>query len=88
MVWQVDEVRSLAAAPLCNPLAQLLRGGLPADAWLTGSSGELLLWVPPEYHEYVQLPPCTRIINGKRVSITVDETGVIHHGDDWTSSWR
>jgi len=88
MVWQVEAVRSLAAGPLCNPLSQLLRTGLSEDGWLKGPSGELLLWVPPEYHEYVQLPPCTLMISKHRVVITADANGVIHNGDNWTSCWR
>jgi len=57
------------------------------DEWLTGHSGELLLWVPVEYHPYLQLPPCTMIIGGPRVVISTD-IGQLHHGENWTACWR
>jgi len=87
MVWQVEALFRLAAGPRCDPITQLLRAGLDNDGWVTRPSGELLLWVPPEYREYVQLPPYTLVIGKPRVVITADPTG-LHYGENWTSCWR
>ena len=87
MVWKIEKICSLAAGPRCDPLAQLLREGLNQDGWVKGPSGELLLWIPPEYREYVQLPPCTLMFSKHRVRITGDADS-LHYGDTWTSCWR
>jgi len=87
MVWQIEAICSLAAEPQCDPLAQLLRVGLQDDGWVKGPSGELLLWIPSEYRDYVQLPPCTRMLSKHRVAISSDATG-LRYGADWTSCWR
>lgn len=87
MVWRVEAVCSLAAGPQCDPLSQLMREGLHADGWVRGPSGELLLWVPAEYRQYVQLPPCTLMISKHRVVIATGDAG-LHYGDNWTLCWR
>jgi len=87
MVWQVEAILALAAGPRCDPLAQILREGVGKDGWVVGSSGELLLWIPAAYREYVQLPPCTAMISKHRVVLSADVTG-LHYGTDWTSCWR
>ena len=86
MVWQVETLCRLAAGPRSDPLTQFLRGGLDKDGWVKRPSGELLLWIPPEYREYVQLP-CTLVIGTPRVVITSHPTG-LHYGEEWTSCWR
>jgi len=87
MAWKMDAVNSLAAGSRCNPLTQLLCGGPQAGGWVKGPSGELLLWVPPEYHAYVQLPPCKLMISKHRVVITADATGLCY-GGDWKLCWQ
>jgi len=87
MVWQVESVLALAAVPRCDPLAQMLCEGVRSDGWVVGSSGELLLWIPAAYREYVQLPPCTTMISKHCVAISADATG-LRYGTDWTSCWR
>jgi len=87
VVWQVEAVLALAAGPQCDPLAQLLREGVGNDGWVKGPSGELLLWIPPEYREYLQLPPCTLMISKYRVVLSGDAAG-LRYGTDWTSCWR
>ena len=69
-----EDVAALAAATL--------RGG-----WLTGPSGELLIWVPAEYHTYLQLPPCTLRVDRCRAVIATGSDGW-HRGETWTSCWR
>ena len=87
IVWDVEAVMALASEPRCDPLAQLLRTGLQEDGWVKGPSGELLLWIPSEYRDYVQLTPCKIMISRYRVVITSDVTG-LRYGADWTSCWR
>jgi len=87
MTWQIEAVLALAARAQCDPLAQLLRNGPPKDEWVKGPSGELLLWIPIEYHDYLQLPPCTLMISKHCVVLTGAATG-LHYGTDWTSCWR
>jgi len=57
------------------------------NGWLTGRSGELLLWVPEEYREQLQKPPCTMIIGQGRVSIAVGASGWFR-GMSWTACWQ
>jgi len=52
------------------------------DGWLKGPSGELLLWVPTQYHQFMfglQNP-------ARRIDIAVGEVGY-HRGESWTSCW-
>lgn len=51
------------------------------DGWLRTRFGELLLWVPAEYHKFLYNP------KGSRVVIQVGKNG-LHQGDSWTSCWR
>jgi len=85
-VWNIQAVSDLASKPQCDPLAQFLRTGLQ-DGWVLGPRGELLLWVPPGYRNYVQLPPCTLVLGQRRVSITTNADG-LRYGAQWTSTWR
>ena len=85
-VWRMDAVNTLAAQPRCNTLAELLRTGPRADGWVTGPSGELLLWVPPAYRAYVQLPPCTIMISKHRVVLSLNANN-LRSGSEWTSCW-
>jgi len=87
MVWQVEAVLNLASRPQCDPLAQILREGLNQDGWVVGSSGDLLLWIPAAYREYLQLPPCTLMTSKHRVALSGDADG-LRYGTDWTSCWR
>jgi len=87
MVWQVEAVLALASEPRYSPLAQLLREGVGMDGWVVGSSGELLLWIPAAYRDYLQLPPCRLMISNQRVVLSCDVTG-LHYGTSWTSCWR
>ncbi|KAJ7862812.1 WD40-repeat-containing domain protein [Mycena olivaceomarginata] len=50
------------------------------DSWIRGPNQELIMWVPPEYHCYLQLPPCFMVIASARV--VVDMTRFAH-GTDW-----
>jgi len=60
------------------------------DGWLTGPAGELLLWVPAAYREYLADAQCTLRIRPHMddgFAINVGATGW-HRGEDWTSCWK
>lgn len=89
-VWQIEGVGSLEDERRCDPIDQLAYADLQAnesDGWVVGPSGELLLWVPSEYCQYVQAPFCTVLIGKYRVKITGDAAG-LHYGENWTLCWR
>jgi len=69
-----------------DPVAALASATLE-DGWLVSSSGELILWVPAEYRAYLQVYPCTLLIDRSRVVIGVGDSG-LHAGLNWTSCWR
>ena len=69
-----------------DPVAVLVSASLQ-DGWLKGPSNELLLWVPEEYREHLQVPPCTMIIDWCRVVVSQGDSGW-HRGESWTACWR
>ena len=85
-IWNVEAACSLFLKGDSDPVAVLALAE-PTLGWLLGASGELLLWVPPEYRAYILLPPCTLLIAQRRVVLTADKNGM-HAGRDWTACWR
>jgi len=69
-----------------DPLAALISASMQ-DGWLTGPSGQRLLWVPKEYRDHVDVAPCTMPIDSTRVVIIVGDGGW-HSGESWTACWR
>lgn len=56
------------------------------DNWQMGPFGELLLWVPETYRQYL-LPSDTSLkARGKTLRITIQKSGW-HRGENWTSCW-
>lgn len=55
---------------------------LPTDGspWIKGPNGELLLYVPEEYRESIQHPPCILRISEKLVTVDFRDTV---SGEDW-----
>ncbi|KAJ7483389.1 hypothetical protein FB451DRAFT_1029251 [Mycena latifolia] len=49
-------------------------------SWIRGPRQELVLWVPPEYRSYLQLPPRFIVIGS--ASVSVDMSRFVH-GTDW-----
>jgi len=80
------EDRPSASTRDADPIATLALATLE-DGWLKGSSGELLLWIPTEYHGYLQLNPCTMQITQSRVVVRVGE-GHLHTDSNWAACWR
>ena len=57
------------------------------NGWLTGPSGELLLWVPANYHQYVPAASCTLYIQSSRLAIFA-RGDTVHCGEAWQKCWR
>jgi len=85
-IWNVEAACSLLSNDGSDPIAVLALAE-PEEAWLLGTSGERLLWVPPDYQSYIVLPPCTLLIARHRVVLTADKS-VMHAGRNWTACWR
>ena len=69
-----------------GPVSALSSAALK-NGWLVGSSGELVLWVPAEYREYLVMIPCALRVGQSSVVIGVGSDG-LHAGLDWTLCWR
>jgi len=87
-------IRKWDVRAACRPASELgddptaaLSSATLKDGWLVGSSGELILWVPVEYREYLQAALCKLLVGGSRVVIGVGDSG-LHAGLNWTSCWR
>jgi len=65
-----------------DPINAVLR-----DGWLTGPSGELLMWVPEEYRSYLPMAPCTMHIKSPSINIHACSS-TLYHGDSWTKCWN
>ena len=83
--WDVQAACGLASERDNDPFAALTSASFN-EGWLVGQSGELYLWVPPEYRMYVQTNPCTLQISRSRVVIGVGHSG-LHAGSNWTQCW-
>jgi hypothetical protein len=53
----------------------------PSDGWIRGSHHELLLWVIPEWRDFIQWHPCILIIGKSRVCLDLQH---YVHGTEWT----
>jgi len=85
--WDVKDTCSLALRAENDPVVRLTNAEIK-DGWLVGPSGELLLWVPTNYHDHLQFAsyPMT-VLGQRRIVITVDDRG-LNWGDDWHACWR
>ncbi|KAJ6578266.1 hypothetical protein B0H19DRAFT_1020632 [Mycena capillaripes] len=66
----------LSAGPLTLPHKN--------ESWIRGPRNELVMWVPPEYHLFLQLQPHVRVIASARV--VVDLSRVVH-GAGWVKCY-
>jgi len=83
-VWDVETALEQSQTGAANPMAVLEQDSL-RDGWVLGQAGELLLWVPEEYRNYLVGHSCKLLIAKHRVTVTTGD--VWHHGDDWTACW-
>ncbi|KAL0952175.1 hypothetical protein HGRIS_008788 [Hohenbuehelia grisea] len=56
------------------------------DGWIRGTGGDLLLWLPPAYHNFLVFKHscCIRLIAHSRVTVDVSD---FVHGEDWTKCY-
>ena len=81
-IWTIRRVIPASSKDSASA-AKTLNSAMLVDGWLKGPSGELLLWVPTQYYQYIYaLRNVTR-----RVEMAVGENG-LHRGESWTSCWR
>jgi len=85
-VWNVNAAKSISSASDSDPFAALACAVIE-NGWLKGSSGKLLLWVPPDYHPYLLFPTCKMILGRRSIPITPSDDGW-YCGENWTSCWR
>ncbi|KAF7367052.1 WD40 repeat-like protein [Mycena sanguinolenta] len=55
------------------------------DNWICGPNKELIMWVPPEYQKFLQVPPHF-ILGGASAKVTVDLSRVVH-GTNWVKCY-
>jgi WD40 repeat protein len=66
----------LSASPITLPHA--------GESWIRGPNQELIMWVPPEYRFYLQLPPHFIVMASPRVIVDMSRTV---HGTDWVKCY-
>jgi len=78
-----DRTRATIACPASDDYAATpLHVSIQDNGWLQTPSGELVLWVPTEYHSYLYTPR-----GSPRVAIAFENSGW-HRGESWTACWR
>ncbi|GJJ10686.1 hypothetical protein Clacol_004913 [Clathrus columnatus] len=68
-----------------HSLRTLPRGSsvrLRPDGWVVTQNGELLFWIPQEYHQILHLPRLKYIIGRKSIEL---DLSTFVHGQSWTS---
>jgi len=83
--WDVRAACNMVSESSAHLIAALASTPLK-NGWAAGSSDELLLWVPAEYRDCLQVDVCTLLIGERRVVITAGDSGV-HLGTDWALCW-
>jgi len=75
-IWTLSQLHS----SLLKDIVDAAKTATSFDGWLKGPSGELLLWVPSQYHQFMfglQNP-------ARCIDIAIGEVGY-HRGESWTS---
>ncbi|KAJ7430062.1 hypothetical protein B0H11DRAFT_1608165, partial [Mycena galericulata] len=54
------------------------------ESWIRGPNQELIMWVPPEYRTYLQLPPRFIVMASARVSVDMSR---FVHGTEWVKCY-
>lgn len=86
-LWDLQKVRTLVTAQRERNSMAMLAFAPFKNGWLMSPTNDLLLWVPPEYRERLEVGGHSRIIATHRVVVTADD-GVMHQGEQWTRCWR
>ena len=85
-LWDLEVFRSLANQRERTALTSLALAQYKSG-WLVSPTGDLLLWVPPEYQGCLEIEGLSRVIASRRAVVTADD-GVLHQGEHWTRCWR
>ncbi|KAJ3505645.1 hypothetical protein NMY22_g17510 [Coprinellus aureogranulatus] len=78
-IWNVQRVQSALSRPIFlhhYSAADLI---MHDDGWIRNSSGDLLLWIPPQFRPSLYTPFTERIIGGPQTTIEHSRT-LVHHG--------
>ncbi|TEB23432.1 hypothetical protein FA13DRAFT_1670097 [Coprinellus micaceus] len=79
-VWRIT-TDSPTAHPSHLHLYPLHTFSMNADGWICNPSGDLLLWIPPQFRISLQQPGYERIIGAPATQ--VDLTQALYHGTNW-----
>ncbi|KAJ3534868.1 hypothetical protein NMY22_g6734 [Coprinellus aureogranulatus] len=80
-IWNVQRAQPALSRPIFlhnYSAADLI---MHDDGWIRNSSGDLLLWIPPQFRPSLCTPSTERIIGGPQT--TVELTHALHHGSNW-----
>ena len=84
-VWDTGTLAEAPIHPL-NTKNSLHQWEFPDDdGWVKSSTGDLILWVPKEYHNFLHRPPCKLVIPNESVDIDIE---ALAHGEDWTTIYK
>ncbi|PBL02247.1 WD40 repeat-like protein [Armillaria gallica] len=90
-IWDlVDAARPYDDSVRTNrlPVLNLKYVSLPKESgWVKGSRGELVMWIPPEYRPYLQLPPCRVLIDETKVTADFSACGDAY-GMGWMGCFK
>ncbi|KAJ3506349.1 hypothetical protein NMY22_g17279 [Coprinellus aureogranulatus] len=80
-IWNVQRAQPALSRPIFLHHYSATDLIMHDDGWVRNSSGDLLLWIPPQFRPSLYTPSTERIIVGPQT--TVELTHALHHGSDW-----
>ena len=80
-IWTLSKIDSSPRKDSVDA-AETLESAMLVNGWLKGPAGELLLWVPTQYYQYM----FGMRGGGSGLHIGVGDVGY-HRGESWTSCW-
>jgi len=86
-VWDIETARLLFSDDPNTSITALDSTKIDDVGWRRGRSGELLLWVPSDYQDWLHSSPCKVYISQRQVVIKAGEGG-LHTGESWVECWR
>jgi len=87
MVWDVTTVADSTASSSSDLTNRVLRQWrFPTKkGWVENAEGDLVLWMPPEYHKFLSHPSRRLVIPNVQPSVDV---GDFVHGTEWTMCYK
>ncbi|KAJ3502066.1 hypothetical protein NMY22_g18713 [Coprinellus aureogranulatus] len=80
-IWNVQRAQPALSRPIFLHHYSAVDLTMHDDGWIRNSSGDLLLWIPPQFRPSLYTPSTERIIGGPQT--TVELTHALHHGSNW-----